>query len=181
MVFETERLIIRKFVTEDLNRLFEIMNKIEVMYAWEKPFSKKETEEWIYRQIKRYEKDGYGYFAVILKETNEIIGQTGLMKNKIKDKEIKDKEIKDKEIIEIGYIFDNNYWKKGYCIESVRGCITYAFEALKLKKLYGTIRPENAPSIKIAEKLEMEKIGNFIKIYENKEMEHYIYRLKNRE
>jgi RimJ/RimL family protein N-acetyltransferase len=169
MIFETERLIIREFVTEDLNRLFEIMNKIEVMYAWEKPFSKKETEEWIFCQLKRYEKDGYGYFAVITKETNKIIGQTGLMKNKIEDKEA----------IEIGYIFDNNYWQKGYCIESVRGCIKYAFETLKIKELYGTIRPENISSIKIIEKLGMKKIGTFIKTYENKEMEHYIYKLEN--
>jgi RimJ/RimL family protein N-acetyltransferase len=144
-------------------------NKIEVMYAWGKPFSEEETEEWIYRQLKRYEKDGYGYFAVILKATNQLIGQTGLMKNKIENKEI----------TEIGYIFDNNYWKKGYCIESVKGCIKYAFETLKIKELYGTIRPGNISSIKIIEKVGMEKIGNFIKIYENKKMEHNIYRLKN--
>jgi RimJ/RimL family protein N-acetyltransferase len=130
------------------------------MYAWEKPFSKKETEEWICRQLKRYKKDGYGYFAVIIKETNTIIGQTGLMKNKIGDKEI----------IEIGYIFDNNYWKKGYCIESVRACIKYAFETLKVKEIYGTIRPKNVSSIKILEKSGMEKTGNFVKIYDNKEM-----------
>jgi RimJ/RimL family protein N-acetyltransferase len=172
MIVETERLMIRKFNSDDLNKLYSIMNKIEVMYAWEKAFSKNETEEWINRQLKRYDEDGYGYFAVILKETKELIGQVGLMKS----------EIKNKKVVEIGYIFDNNYWKKGYCIESINECINYAFETLNIQELYATIRPENKSSIKIIEKIEkigMRKIDSYIKRYDNKEIEHYVYKLEN--
>jgi RimJ/RimL family protein N-acetyltransferase len=166
VVFETERLKIRKFVSGDLSALHVIMGKEEVMYAWEHGFTKKETKKWLGEQLKRYRKDGYGYFAVTLKETNILIGQAGLLKS----------EIDGKEIVELGYIFDNSYWKQGYCIESVNACIRYAFDDLKLKELYCSIRPENTDSIRIVEKTGMEKTGEYIKIYKDKEMRHLLYR-----
>jgi RimJ/RimL family protein N-acetyltransferase len=167
VVFETERLKIRKFVIGDLRELHDIMEKEKVMYAWEHGFTKDETKRWLNGQIKRYRKDSYGYFAVILKKTGSLIGQTGLFKS----------EIGRKEVVELGYIFDNLYWKHGYCIESVVACIRFASDTLKLNELYCSIRPENENSIRIAEKIGMTKTGEHIKIYMEKEMLHFIYRL----
>jgi RimJ/RimL family protein N-acetyltransferase len=168
VVFETERLKIRKFVFSDLRTLPNIMGNEKVMYAWEHGFTKDETKKWISGQLKRYRKDGYGYFAVILKESGTLIGQTGLFKS----------EIGGKEVVELGYIFDNLYWKHGYCIESVEACIRFASDTLKLNELYCSIRPENEDSIRIAEKIGMTKTGEHIKIYMEKEMRHLIFDLK---
>jgi RimJ/RimL family protein N-acetyltransferase len=79
VVFETKRLKIRKFVLSDLPTLHAIMKKEEVMSAWEHGFSNTETKQWLNKQLTRYRKDGYGYFAVILKETGTLIGQVGLL------------------------------------------------------------------------------------------------------
>jgi RimJ/RimL family protein N-acetyltransferase len=166
-IFETERLTIRKFIRDDFPALHAIMEKEEVMYAWEHGFTKSETRKWLNRQLTRYKKDGYGYYAVILKETGDLIGQAGPLKN----------EIEGKEAVEIGYIFDNRYWKQGYCIEAVKGCIRYAQDILGIKELYCTVRPENEASVRIAEKAGMKKVGEEIKIYKEKEMLHFIYRL----
>jgi RimJ/RimL family protein N-acetyltransferase len=116
VVMETERLTIRKFISDDLPALHAIMEKPEVMYAWEHGFTRSEARKWLNRQLTRYRKDGYGYFAVILKETGELAGQAGLMKN----------EIGGSEVVELGYIFDDRFWKQGYGLEAAKACVEYA-------------------------------------------------------
>lgn len=96
---ETERLVIRKLANDDFDTLLTIMGKLEVMYAWEHGFSEDDVQDWIERQLVRYAKDGIGYFAVLQKESGQLIGQTGLMKT----------TMNGNEVVEIGYIFDNTY------------------------------------------------------------------------
>ena len=88
-------------------------------------------------------------------------------------------QIGNDEVTEIGYIFNNKYWGKGYAIEAVRACVDLAFNQFGLDKLYATIRPENAASIRLAEKLGMRKTGEYVIMYGNKEMLHDIYVLEN--
>jgi len=168
-VVETERLIIRRFYEFDLESLWAgIMRKTEVMYAWEAGFNKKETRKWLNHQLARYRDDGYGYFAVTLKRGGKLIGQAGLIKT----------EINGDEVTEIGYIFNNKYWGKGYAIEAARACVDLAFNQFGLERIYATIRPENTASVKVAERLGMRKTGQYIKVYQDKEMPHDIYMLE---
>lgn len=169
VVMETERLLIRRITRKDLDALLAIMEKPEVMYAWEHGFTKKDVRKWINRQHTRYRKDGFGYFAVILKESGALIGQAGLMKS----------TINGNEAVELGYILDNRYWHNGYGMEAARACLEYAFEELGLKTVYCSIRPENVASIRMAEKLGMTLCGNHTVIYNEKEMPHLIYELTN--
>ncbi|GHV39820.1 hypothetical protein FACS189490_04020 [Clostridia bacterium] len=168
IVAETERLKIRRFYRKDFAGLFTIMKKPEVMYAWEAGFTKGEARKWLNRQLTRYHKDGYGYFAVTLKGSDRLIGQAGLMKS----------EIDGVTVTEIGYVFDNEFWGRGYAIEAARACVELAFNRYGLDKLYATIRPENAASVKLAEKLDMRKIGSHTKIYQDKEMPHDVFLLE---
>ncbi|MDR0839083.1 MAG: GNAT family N-acetyltransferase [Oscillospiraceae bacterium] len=169
ITLETERLILRRFDDSDFGALFAIMKKPEVMYAWEAGFHKHEAQKWLKNQYARYQKDGYGYFAVTLKGTGELIGQAGLMKS----------EVNDEKVTEIGYIFDNKYWGKGYALEAARACVELAFGEYGLDKLYATIRPGNAASVRLAEKLGMSKAGEYVKTYKDKEMLHAIYAMCN--
>jgi RimJ/RimL family protein N-acetyltransferase len=93
------------FYKTDLDVVWEIMKKPEVMYAWEGGFKKSEVRKWLNRQYTRYCKEGYGYFAVVLKESDKLIGQAGLMKS----------EINGETVVEIGYIFDNTVWGAWIC------------------------------------------------------------------
>jgi RimJ/RimL family protein N-acetyltransferase len=165
LVTETERLKIRHFIRSDLDNLWAIMKKSEVMYAWEHGFKKSETRKWLNQQLKRYNTDGYGYFAVTLKDSGKLIGQTGIIKS----------EINGEQVVELGYIFDNAYWGKGFGIEAARACVKLAFNEYGLEKLFCTVRLENTSSIRVAEKLGMMETGEYIKVFEGKEMPHIIY------
>ena len=168
ITLETERLILRQFEDGDISAIFEIMRKPEVMYAWEHGFILEETQDWLTRQKARYQQDGIGYMAVILKETGVLIGQAGLLKSKIDVQPV----------TEIGYIFDNAYWGKGYATEAAKVLVNAAFDTLGIDKLYCTMRPENLPSVKVAERSGFRHIGEYIKTYNGIKMPHLIYTLE---
>ena len=119
----------------------------------------------INRQLIRYRKDGFGYFAVILKESGALIGQAGLMNS----------TLNGNETVELGYILDNTYWHNGYGTEAARACLEYAFGELELKTVCCSIRPENVASIRVVERLGMTLCDNHTIIYNEKEMPHQIY------
>ena len=75
MILETERLYLRKMTQEDYPALCRMLQDPEVMYAYEHAFSDTEAHEWLDKQLARYAEYGFGLWAVILKETGEMIGQ----------------------------------------------------------------------------------------------------------
>ena len=78
MILETERLFLREMTWEDYPAIGEIRQDEKTMYAYEHAFSDEEAKAWISRQMERYEKEGIGLWAVVLKETGKVIGQCGL-------------------------------------------------------------------------------------------------------
>ena len=89
-------------------------------------------------------------FAIVLKSTNELIGN-GLF------------SIRDNETGEIGYFFHPDYWGKGFGSETGKALIDFGFEKLNLHRIVATCDVENADSIKILRKLGMRQEGHFIK------------------
>lgn len=164
-ILETNRLILREIKPEDYHDLCSILQDIEVMYAWEHAFSDQEVSEWINENIKRYERDGYSYWAVIEKETNQLVGVTGLILE----------QADEEKYIGIGYIYKKSCWKQGYALEGALGCLNYAIEKLGIEEITAQIRPENLSSRKVAETLGMTVKKEFSKTYKGKEMPHLLY------
>ncbi|MDZ5473541.1 GNAT family N-acetyltransferase [Bacillus sp. 31A1R] len=140
---ETERLSLRCFREEDCNRLYQILSDPETMKFYPEPFSMEKTAAWIKKNQNRYEVDGFGLWSVCLKETNELIGDCGLVAQ----------IVDNKREVEIGYHIDRNYWGKGYATEAAQACRNYGFENLNVDKLISIIDPENIQSIRVAEKI----------------------------
>lgn len=165
VIMETERLLIRKIIRKDMDTLLSIMGKPEVMPDREHVFTKKEVRKWINRQLAGYGKDGFGYYAVILKENGILIGQAGLTKS----------TINGNGVVELGCILDSTYWHNGYGVEAARACLEYAFEQLGLNSVCCSINPKDEASIRVAEKLGMSLCGNHTVIYDEKEIPRLIY------
>lgn len=75
---ETKRLILRPLTEKDEINLKRTLQDEKAMYAYEGAFTDEEVTAWLTRQLARYEKWGFGLYAVILKETGAFIGQCGL-------------------------------------------------------------------------------------------------------
>lgn len=169
MICETERLLLRELQYTDIDALSLILRNEETMYAYNGAFSERETLEWLERQLARYKKYGFGLWAVILKESGKMIGQCGLTMQ----------PWKDKELLEIGYLFNKNYWHKGYAIEAANACKKYAFEVLGADEVCSIIRDTNIPSQRVAERNGMKLADSgFVKHYRGVDMPHYLYLIK---
>lgn len=165
MIFETERLYLRELNQTDFKSLCKILRDKEAMYAYEGAFSDIEVHEWLDRQIFHYLKWGFGLWAVILKKTDELIGQCGLTMQMWKDKEV----------LEIGYLFQRRYWHKGYAVEAAKACKKYAFEILNADEVCSIIRDTNIASQNVAVRNGMIAADSWMKHYRGVDMLHYRY------
>lgn len=155
----------REMTQEDFPALCRIMQDEEVMYAYEGAFNDEEVQGWLDRQRMRYQKLGFGLWAVVLKESNEMIGQCGLTMQ----------PWKEEEVLEIGYLFQRAFWHKGYAAEAARGCKKYAFEVLKAKEVCSIIRDTNTASRRVALRNGMEKKDSWVKHFRGIDMPHDRY------
>ena len=165
MILETERLYLREMNQSDFESLCKILQDEDTMYAYEGAFNVDEVQEWLDRQILRYQEWNFGLWAVILKETNQMIGQCGLTMQ----------PWKDENVLEIGYLFERTYWHKGYAIEAAKACKKYAFEILKADEVCSIIRDTNIASQKVAIRNGMTIKDGWTKHYRGVDMPHYRY------
>ena len=77
-IMETQRLILRELVMDDLPATWEIVGDDQTMAAWNGAWSEEETIAGIEKQIQSYRENGFGRWAVVLKGTGRVIGICGL-------------------------------------------------------------------------------------------------------
>ena len=165
MVLETERLYLREMEQADFRSLCKILQDEDVMYAYEGAFSDQEVQEWLERQISRYQQLGFGLWAVILKKTDEMIGQCGLTMQ----------PWKEREVLETGYLFDKRYWHQGYATEAAKACVKYAFEVLHANEVCSIIRDTNIASQNVAVRNGLTLEDTWVKHYRGIDMPHVRY------
>ncbi|MEN2400676.1 GNAT family N-acetyltransferase [Flavobacterium sp. MC2016-06] len=167
---ETERLILRELLLSDAEGMFELDSNPNVhLFLGKKPV--KAIEESI-AQIKNIQQQyvtfGTGRWAVVLKETNEFLGWSGI-------KFITNEINNHKDFYEIGYRFIEKHWGKGYATEAGLAFIDYAFNNMNVEALYAYADEGNKNSRKALEKLGFRYVNSFE--YED-ELEVW-YELKN--
>ena len=153
---ETERLILRPFLEEDVERLFLLDSNPEVMrYVGLKPLTQKKQSIEVIKIIqKQYEVNGIGRLAVIEKESNLLIGWSFL-------KYLTDEINGFKEIYDLGYRFLPEFWGKGYATESGKASLDYGFNVMNLEKIYAHAHSENVASNHTLKKLGFVEKGTF--------------------
>lgn len=168
VILETNRLLLREMTMRDKTEIAAILQDEQTMYAYEHAFSDQEVKDWIERQIMRYQQDGFGLWAVVLKETREVIGQCGITMQRIPGKEVP----------EIGYLLNRKWWHQGYAAEAAAACRTYAFKQLGVNEVYAIIRDNNIASRNVAINIGMEVCGKLVKHYYGMDMPHLLYRIQ---
>lgn len=145
-VTETNRLIIRRFELSNHAAMTRVFGDAEVMRFGDGPQSAEWVHGWLEKCLERYERWGYGPWAVVEKSGGEVIGYCGLFYFP---------DVNGRPEVEIGYRLACAYWGRGYATEAVIAARDYAFNALGLTRLIALIDPGNAASIHVAEKAGM--------------------------
>lgn len=177
-VLETPRTYLRQYRLDDLEDLQKILDE-KTMYAWGHAFSKQECKDWIEKQLRAYEKYGFGLWAVVDKTSGKIIGNAGLNYESIElvseaQSKVDSAMESQCEILELGYLLNHRFWGQGLGLEVASVCAKYAFGKLGVKELYCLIKEDNMPSLKLAKKLGMRIVGKNIKHYKGQELAHFV-------
>ena len=145
IIAETERLILRRYKKEDVQDLFEYLSDKEVVkYEPYKQQTFDETKENLEWRISTDE-----MVAVELKNLHKMIGNVYMGK-------------RDFEALEIGYVFNRNYWGYGYAAESCKALIQQAFSN-GVHRIYAECDPNNKSSWKLLEALGFQREAYFRK------------------
>lgn len=153
---ETERLILRELLSSDDAGMFELDSNPEVhRFLGNKPVKHIEESRLQIENIRQqYIDNGIGRWAVILKDTNEFIGWSGI-------KLIKETINNHQNFYEIGYRFMQKHWRKGYATEAGLAFVDFAFNEMKVEALYAYADTGNKGSRNILEKLGMRYVNSF--------------------
>ncbi len=156
-IFQTERLVFRKFTQRDINNLFILLSNPHVMKYCCGPIDIDGTKKWLNMIIDAYKRYGYDYWAVYEKTTNDFVGQIGIL----------NQEVDGRQLNCLAYMIDPKHWNKGYATEGAIATRNYAFNVLNMKNLVATVECENLQSICVLRKIGM-KYECEIKYNDNK-------------
>jgi RimJ/RimL family protein N-acetyltransferase len=98
-------------------------------------------------------------WAVVEKATDEVIGHLGFL------------DPEGGQGFELGWALARRAWGRGYALEGTRAAVRHAFTVLDRDHILCLIRPENARSIRLAERLgaaferEIEISGQQLSVY----------------
>ena len=141
---ETERLILRSFREEDVERMAQLFANPDFMRFSLGVFTERKQTVAFIEKVMGWDHAGIpSQFAVVRRgEDGVIIGYCGFFYHP-------EQRIED---IEIGYRLDPGYWNRGLITEAARAVRDHGFRDWKLSRVISLIHPENVPSRRVAEK-----------------------------
>ena len=160
-ILETDRLILRRLLPEDIDRLFALYSDPETrQYFPEGTLTYEETKEELEWFLNGHpDHPELGLWATIHKATNQFIGRCGLLPW----------TIDGRAEVEVAYLLDKAYWRQGLGTEAAQAIAQYGFEQLHLSRLICLIDRENQASQKVArnigmtfEKEGVDEVGPFL-------------------
>ena len=150
-ILETERLLLREYVIEDFDALYEILSDEETMRHYPAPFDADRVRRWITWNLDNYQKYGFGLWAVVLKETGKLIGDCGVSMQNI-----------DGELLpEIGYHIHKKYWRRGFAKEAARAVRDWVFSNTEYDEIYSYMKYTNIASYSTALANGMKKVKEY--------------------
>jgi RimJ/RimL family protein N-acetyltransferase len=148
---ETARLRLRMFTHADLGDLYPIFSDREVVKYMQtgEPATREETEYALESIIKHWHEHGFGRWAVVHKETRQLIGYGGLRSFYGAP--------------ELVYLLAKPFWGMGLATELAKACLKWGFEQRGFERIIAIAKPDNKASRRVMEKigLSFERNGDF--------------------
>ena len=142
---ETARLRLRQFRDDDLDDYARITSDAETMryLASGAPFTRDEALRSLGYIDGHWRIRGYGLWAVEEKASGVLVGRIGLLRPD------------GWPGLEVAWLVARERWREGLATEAARAALAHAFDVLGEPRAISLIAPENAASIRVAEKLGM--------------------------
>jgi len=148
MLFESERMYYRVWQSTDLQAGIDLWGNPQVMNLIEPPLSQGKVAMSIQRGIEHYEKYQTQLFAMVLKETDAIIGCCGFSCDNFQDK-----------VYEFGVHIMPDHQSKGYGYEAGLAAINYIKDTLEVNQIIAACHVDNLKSEALLKKLKFDYKG----------------------
>jgi ribosomal-protein-alanine N-acetyltransferase len=142
---KTRRLTLRPLCAGDLDDICLLLGDADALVLWGEALDRDGARSWIERNVARYEADGFGRCAIVLRATGELVGDCGLIRT----------EVEGIPEVELGWIVRKAHWGRGIATEAAHAWRDLAFTQLGLDRIVSMISEQNGASRRVAEKLGM--------------------------
>ncbi len=163
---ETDRLRLRRYRTEDVDELAAMFADAEHMRFYPATFTREQTQGWVAEQLERYERDGFGLLVAEDKTTGAVVGTFGPAV----------RVVEDQRVVEIGWHVRPGWKGVGIAPEAAAAVRDWVFEHLPVDHVISLVRPENRPSVRVAEKIGM-RVDREVEYHG---LPHLVYRIDRR-
>jgi ribosomal-protein-alanine N-acetyltransferase len=138
----TPRLLLRPMSIDDAEALFRIHHEPGAWTHFKKapPATLEEERAKIQEHLANYPQQNFGIWMMVLRETGESIGRSGLMR----------RQMDGLTETELGYLLSPRFWGQRLASEAARALRDYAWQTLGLTRLISQIAPENVASQRVA-------------------------------
>lgn len=149
VIFETDRLLVRRYTTEDFENFFRLNGDEEVVRYIRPVQSREEAMAAFEKQLADYEAmPGFGRWAVHLKTTDAFVGSFAMIP--IPD---------DTDKMQLGYAFPKESWGKGYATELTIAGLDHFRNQTTLPEIYAVTETPNVASQKVLLKAGFQPFG----------------------
>ncbi len=157
VILETSRLLLREVDQSDVEDFYKMDSDPDVArYVGGKPVQSHakclEAIQFIQNQYLTY---GIGRWSVILKDTGEFIGWSGL-------KRMDGQWVNGHTgYVDLGYRFQQQHWGKGYATEIAQATLNYGFSDLGLDNICAFADLKNTASLHVLIKIGLQRGNDF--------------------
>lgn len=148
-IFQTDRLTIRDFTESDFQEVHDLVKEPEIYkYQHWGPNTEEDTLNFINMCVSQQSEEPRKSFemAITMTETGQLLGAIGI-------------RVRSYNKSDIGYWVRRDFWGKGIASEATNGLLEFGFKTLGLNKITATASPENIGSVRVLEKVGMDKEG----------------------
>ncbi|WP_232522522.1 GNAT family N-acetyltransferase [Chitinibacter sp. GC72] len=152
---QTPRLILRDWRDSDLPAFAAPGADLEVMRYFPAPLSVVESHDFAAQIRARLQQQGWGFWALELRETGEFIGMAGLNIPRV--------ALPFMPCVEIGWRLARPFWQQGLAHEAATAALEFGFNVLKLDEIVAFTVLANRRSQALMQRLNMrrDEVGEF--------------------
>ncbi|WP_326824758.1 GNAT family N-acetyltransferase [Streptosporangium sp. NBC_01756] len=150
---ETERLIMRRWQESDRASFAELNADPETMRFFPNTLDRAASDAMIEMIETRFDRQGFGFWALEVAATGMFIGFTGL--NPLPD------GVPGAGGMEVGWRLAKHAWHHGYATEAARAALSVAFDDMGLPEIWSMTAVLNEPSQAVMRRLGLTETNRF--------------------
>jgi RimJ/RimL family protein N-acetyltransferase len=149
----TDRLLMRRWLESDREPFAALNGDPETLQFFPETLDRAASDAFVDHIESRFDRQGYGLWALEVAETGEFIGYTGL--NPMPD------DVPGAGGVEVGWRLVRDAWHHGYATEAARAALGVAFDGVGLNEIWSMTAVLNEPSQAVMRRLGLTEVARF--------------------